>query len=742
MAFPIDAPGAQRGEPGESRLEWADRGLRALESKRGVFPRDALDRIVEALDGYERAALESWLERRGTGPGVAYLHIQLLGGDAQQVADRWERIVSAVPNDAALLLEAAHASARAGSMEAASRQLRVALQLRPPYALVARAAALVDGIRAVGHAGHVREARIALLGGSTTTLLAPVLRALCFRDRIAVDIHETPFGAYRQEVLDSSSRLFRFEPTVAFVVTSWRDLALPPFVEDEDAAVERIVAESERVWTMLTTSGRCHVVQHAFDFPAAESHDYTAAGPRGRLRVLERVNLELARRAPVGVAVLDQASVQREVGLERWQDDRLWHTARQHPSPAALPALAELQMAHLRAVSGMSKKVVVCDLDNTLWGGVIGEDGLEGIRLGPDSPAGEAHQALQDYLRELRARGVLLAVCSKNNLADARLPFERHPHTRLRMDDFAAFVANWDDKASNLHALARELALGVDSFVVLDDNPFERAWMRAQVPEATVVELGPAASSWTRDLDRGRYFFSLSLTDEDRRRHEQYRANAAVRAQAASYESLDDFLAQLEMRAVAAPITSATMPRVVQLIGKTNQFNLTGRRHQRQDVERILAKPGAWSVVVSLSDRLANHGLISVVICDPVDPQSWEIDTWVMSCRVLGRGLERFVMHTMIEAARARGVKKVIGLHRPTERNGLVGTLFDQLGFTPIPNEDDAERRFVRRVDDERPLLRHHIATGDSAGASNDDKGHLAPTSSMNTSSELFDSGR
>ncbi|HKT81647.1 MAG TPA: HAD-IIIC family phosphatase [Vicinamibacterales bacterium] len=705
---PIDVDG-ERPPQVEATIDWADRTLTILESRQTVFGRDTLDRMVERLGAIDRKTLRAWLDRRSKSPRAAYLQTQLLGGEPQALADNWDRVAAAATHDASLLLDAARASLTAGRVGAAQRHARAALHLRPTYTLLSRAAVLIESLSRSAVASHVRETRVALLGGSTTALLAPVLRSLCFRDRVDVDIYETVYGAYRQEVLDPQSGLFRFKPAISFVIASWRDLNLPPFVDDEDAVVERIVTECEQMWSALAAGCGCHVVQHGFDFPAVESHDYLAGGPRGRTRVLQRVNTELARRAPAGVSIVDQGSVQREVGLEKWQDDRLWHTARQHPSPEGLTALAELQMAHLRAVCGLVRKVVVCDLDNTLWGGIIGEDGLDGIRLGPDSPAGEAYRALQEYLHELRERGVLLAVCSKNNPADARLPFERHPHMRLKLDDIAVFMANWDDKVSNLRAIAQQLSLGLDSFVVLDDNAFERAWMRAQVPEATIVELGPTPASWTRDLDRGRYFFSLSLTDEDRKRNEQYRAMATTQALAASYASLDDFLQQLEMRAAVIPITAATLPRVVQLVGKTNQFNLTGCRHQRPDIEQLLAAPGAWGAAFSLADRLTDHGIVSTILCRPVDSTTWAIDTWVMSCRVLGRGLERFVMEAVLDAARTRGIETLVGLYRPTDRNALVSGLFDELGFTQLPSDDGSERRSVRCVDDERRLPRHHI---------------------------------
>jgi FkbH-like protein len=609
--------------------------------------------------------------------------------------------------DPLALLDSALELLAAGRAPEADATLRTALGLRPGYTFHARAAALVSALWRESPPA-LRQARVALLGASTTALLRPVLRALCFRDGIAAEFHEGLYGGYRQEILDPASALYRFAPTVAFIVPHWRDLALPPVSENEDEAVERVVLELGQLWTALRERAGCHVVQHAFDFPAHESHDYTAAAPGGRTRVIARINEELARRAHASVSVLDAASVQREVGGAAWQDERLWHLARQHPAPAALPALAELQAAHLRAALGLARKVVVTDLDNTLWGGIIGEDGVSGIRVGAGSPAGEAHADLQEYLRELKERGVLLAVCSKNNPADARLAFERHPRMRLRLDDFAAFFANWEDKAQNIRSIATALSLGTDSFVLLDDNPAERAWIRAQLPEVAVVELGPTPFSYVRDLDAGRYFFSFSVTDEDRRRAGRYRGDAARQALRARFASIDDFLRDLQMHAACVPVGPATIARVTQLVNKTNQFNLTARRRQTAEIESTLAEPGAWGAAFALADRFGDHGLISAVICTCPEPGTWEIDTWVVSCRVLGRGVERFIAERILEAARADGIRRIVGIFRPTGRNALVETLYPQLGFAPLPGGPD-EARYECLVDG-ASLPAHSIA--------------------------------
>jgi FkbH-like protein len=680
--------------PQAAQLEEAARLLDALDRARGPIPQDECDALIEALNGIPPAVCLEWASRREPAPASLYVRARLLTTheDAGAAADAWEQLLTHAPApDAMLNLHAARALTRAGNAAAGGARLRLALSLRPPYPFFVRAQKLVADLSAARQAGR-RELRIAVLGASTTSLLTPVLRALCFREGIAAEFYEGLYGAYRQEIWDAGSGLYRFEPTITFIASHWRELALPP-LSDEAATVGRIADEYESLWRALHDRLPTHIVQHAFDLPGYESHDHVAAARTGgRTRCIELVNLELARRAPAFVSILDTPGVQAVVGRERWHDVAQWHTARQHPSMEALPALAEEQMAHVRAVSGLTRKLLVCDLDNTLWGGIIGEDGLNGIRIGPDHPIAEAYLGLQEYLLELKDRGVLLAVVSKNNDADARLPFEQHPHMRLRLDDFAAFIANWDDKANNIRTVAELVGLGTDSFVFLDDNPFERAWIRSQLPEVAVVELGPTPYTYVTDLDRGRHFFSLTLTEEDRQRAEQYRREAAREALRHASSSMDDFLKELQMRGADEPIGSANLARVTQLVNKTNQFNLTTRRHSTAEIDALATHPRGWARAFRLTDRFGDHGLIGVLLCASAGDEAWEIDTWVMSCRVLGRGMERFMFDRTLTAARKMGVRRIVGVYRPTPRNGQVADLYSQLGFARVESSDGSVR--------------------------------------------------
>jgi FkbH-like protein len=591
--------------------------------------------------------------------------------------------------DPAALAQDLRALAADGRWEESAAMARQALELRPSYTFYARAQRIIDACAAHAAPG-VREARIAVLGSSTTSLLMPILRALCFRDRIDAAFHEGAFGAFRQEVLDPDGPLAQFKPTVVILATHWRDLDLPPISDGRmDEAVDRIVTEYRALWSALHDRYSAHVVQHSFDLPADDSAGLLSqhlAG--GRRRLILRINAAFADALPPGVSLLDTERLSAEVGIERWANPRLWYLARQHPSPEALPELAEEIMAHLRAVLGLARKVVVCDLDNTLWKGVIGEDGLEGIQVGPGSPEGEAHADLQRYLRDLKDRGIVLAVCSKNNPADAEAPFREKPGMVLRLEDFAVFVVNWDDKATNLRRVAEAIGVGLDSLVMLDDNPFERGWLRSEVPRVAVPELGSSVFTYVRDLDRARLFPAITRSTEDRIRAEGYRREQEREQARATAANLEEYLAGLQMRASCVPVSDANIDRVTQLTNKTNQFNVTTRRRTVADI-RALAATG-WTGVFSLQDRYGDYGIIGVIVAHPDGkPACWTIDTWLMSCRVLRRDVEAFMFDCLLDAARAAGVRRIRGEYIRTEKNDLVADLFPFLGFETVSAGED-----------------------------------------------------
>lgn len=404
------------------------------------------------------------------------------------------------------------------------------------------------------------------------------------------------------------------------------------------------------------------------------------------------VNMKLGERAGDKVAILDCDHLASIQGRGSWFDDRYWFRSKQAVGFDALPLMATHLSGLISAELGLSRKCLVLDLDGTLWGGVVGEDGVEGIDLG-HGPDGEAFMAFQDYIASLKSRGVILAVCSKNDEAAAKEPFERHPDMRLGLDDFAMFVANWEPKPDNLRTIAKSLDLGLDALVFVDDRPNEREAVRQALPEVDVLVLPEDPAGFVPALAAYPYFEMSAFTADDGSRTEQYRARAQASGLEAQASTIEDFWQDLEMRAVIGGFDELRMPRVVQLIGKTNQFNLTTRRHSRSEVESLIAREDNIHFCVELSDRFGDHGLVGVVI-GVRDGETMEIDTMLMSCRVIGRSLEATVMAEITRRAAEIGCTKVRGVYRKTAKNNLVADLYANFGFERA-DSDDAETSWI-----------------------------------------------
>jgi FkbH-like protein len=587
--------------------------------------------------------------------------------------------------------------AEAGRVDDAWAELRASLDLDADYAFLARAARHFARLKHAAAPSVIRTARIAVVSSTTTDLFTPLLELACFRDQIGVEIYHGLFGNYQQAVLDGASDLYAFRPDFVLVLTNWRDANLAPFSADPDGETSRVVSEVCSLWHQLLGRLTCRVIQHAFDLPADDPNGHVGfAHPGGRARVLRAINDRLRESAPPEVAVLDLDHIAGLCGKRRWFDRTYWHTIKQYPAPAALPTLVDHHVALIRAALGLTRKVLALDLDNTLWGGIVGEDGVDNLRIGPPSAAGEAHVALQVYAAELATRGIVLAACSKNNPTDALLPFTRRDGMVLRMEDFAAFRANWTDKPANLRDIARTLNLGLDSFVFLDDNPVERALVRAQCPGVAVPEVGEDPADFVRVLDKGLYFELWALSREDMNRARTYRGNAEREQLRTSAGSLDEFLRSLGMRAECGPFDDSVLARVVQLIGKTNQFNLTSRRHSEATVREMLRSPDCWTLYVKLTDRFGDNGLIGVMIARrALAGRRWLVDTWLMSCRVIGRRVEDLMLGRLWQHAASVGAVEIEGVYLPTAKNEMVAGLYSRYGFKVQPACSEEGMRYV-----------------------------------------------
>ena len=588
-------------------------------------------------------------------------------------------VIESLPKaDPFLLLHLVRLLVRMKRFPDAAVYLKRALSLSPSYSFFVKCEKILHKISTSGEFQFRHSIRIALLGSSTTSFLVPVLQAFCFKFDIHANVYEGKYGSYRQEILDPTSGLHAFKPDAVVILLNHRDLALGP-TTNEDMPQE-FVEGLRTLWAVLHRLSPCHLIQVGFDTPP-----YTAWGllddtcPGGRARTVNKINSLLSESLPSGVSFCDINRIALRCG-DKFHSDIDWHQNRQYPSLNALSLLADHLVTHFRAAFSFSSKVLVLDLDNTLWGGVIGEDGLSGIILGSPSPEGEGYLNLQSYVKELQKRGILLAVCSKNNREDAELPFKEHDSMVLNLDDFIVFTANWQDKASNIREMAKGLSLGLDSFVFLDDNPVERAWVRSDLPDVIVPECGSTPWAMLAALRDGMYFESIALTEDDENRHKRYKSNLARQVNEKNHSTIESFLTSLEMIAESGPVDTITLSRVTQLINKTNQFNLTTRRYSEEQVRALSDNPKWWARWFKLKDKYGDHGLVGVILAEKHE-KIWRIDSWLMSCRVLGRKMEEFMATELFNAAHIDGVKRISGEYIPTAKNSLVKDMYIDLGF-------------------------------------------------------------
>jgi FkbH-like protein len=579
-------------------------------------------------------------------------------------------------------------------------------------------------------ASGFQPVRLAILASSTVDHLPPAIRVAGLRRKLLIDVHGGAYGQYRQDLLDPGSALHRFKPQAAlFSLTAREAIAAVPLAAtgaEVDAAVARFVADLRSLWRKAREIDGAAVVQQTFlDIGEPLFGSYDRMVPGAQATVVARLNDQVCEAAARdGVLILDVARSSQRDGIDAWFDVGRWLQGKLEIAPQAAPLYGDLAARILAAQRGLSKKCLVLDLDNTLWGGVIGDDGIDGIVLGEGSAAGEAHLALQHYAKQLKERGVILAVCSKNDLKIAEAAFRDHPEMALRRPDFAAFQANWDDKAQNLKAIAAKLNIGVDALVFVDDNPIERARVRQSLPVVAVPEMPEDPAHYVRCLAEAGYFEAIAFTAEDRGRAEAYAANAEREALLGSAESMDDFLRGLAMTAVYGPFTAVDHARVVQLINKTNQFNSTTRRYAADEITRIMDEPDAVTLQFRLLDRLGDNGLVSTMILRPTpdDDEVLEIENWVMSCRVFGRELEFEAMNIAVEAARERGARALVADYIPTPKNDVISKLYPSLGFAEVDRPAPANGATRWRLDLADYVARktHIVAQGQQDDRSRD----------------------
>ncbi|HEY3919324.1 MAG TPA: HAD-IIIC family phosphatase [Stellaceae bacterium] len=541
--------------------------------------------------------------------------------------------------------------------------------------------------------------RLGIIGNGTLDFLIPQLVASAARHGFALDCIRADYGQIAQEAFNPESHINAAKPDAVLIALDHRGLPLRFVIGDADAEQADIEAALAYL-NALRQSIRCHagaisIVQTLPPPPEGLFGSFDRRVPGTKRRVIEGLNRGIAESlAGTEDLLLDVAGLAETIGLGLWHSPPLWNLAKLGCDNSCVPIYADHVARVIGALRGRSRKCLVLDLDNTLWGGVIGDDGLEGIKVAQGDATGEAYLAVQELALALRSRGIVLAVSSKNTDEIARSPFQSHPEMLLKEDHFAVFQANWNDKATNIQAIAEELSLGLDAMVFLDDNPVERDLVRRMLPQVAVPELPEDPALYARTLAAAGYFESVAFSNEDRTRAEMYQMNARRVALQKAAGDLDSYLASLEMEITFAPFDRTGRARISQLINKSNQFNLTTRRYSEADVAAAEEDPNVFTLQVRLVDKFGDNGMICVIVCRP-DPsgapstKTWAIDTWLMSCRVLGRKVEQMVLREILMEAREAGIEMLVGVYRPSEKNAMVRDHYVGLGFAKLAEEPD-----------------------------------------------------
>jgi FkbH-like protein len=550
--------------------------------------------------------------------------------------------------------------------------------------------------------------RLGVLSNSTLDFIIPALEATALRHGIALECIRADYGQVIQEALSPDSVINRARPDAVLIAVDVRYLPLQATPGSKEAASETVQETLSHFQAtrdgIRRNSGAISMLQTLAPLPEGLFGSLDRVLPGAPRQLVDAVNRGLAE-SVLGTedVLVDVAALAETVGLAEWHSPVQWNLAKLPFADEWVPLYADHVARVIAALRGKSRRCLILDLDNTVWGGVIGDDGLEGIKIAQGDSTGEAHLSVQRLALALRERGIVLAVSSKNNDDLARKPFREHPEMLLREEHIAVFQANWNDKATNIQAIAEELSLGLDSMVLLDDNPMERGLVRQILPQVAVPELPEDPALYGRTLGAAGYFESVAFSTEDLRRAEYYQGNARRITLEKQAGDLDTYWASLGMEITFQPFDKTGRSRIVQLINKSNQYNLTTRRYTEAEVSEAETDPTCFTLQVRLSDIYGDNGMISVVICRKTDPKIWEVDTWLMSCRVLGRRVQEMVLQELLRHAALNGIERLVGIYKPTERNKMVEEHYPHLGFEQVAAEPDGSTRWELQVRNASP---------------------------------------
>ncbi|MCI8416142.1 MAG: HAD-IIIC family phosphatase [Lachnospiraceae bacterium] len=534
--------------------------------------------------------------------------------------------------------------------------------------------------------------KIAVLGGSTTHDILLILDLFLLNQGIQAEFYESEYNQYYQDAMFPNERLKDFQPDFIYVYTTNRNITAYPRAGVAPEQIEALLEEEYQrfmgMWERLWEQYHCPIIQNNFEFPSYRlMGNQDGVYPEGRISFLNRLNERFAAfaREHSHFYILDLQYLSARCGLDAWQDPFYWYMYKYALAVPFIPELSFELSKILKSLLGQNKKGLALDLDNTLWGGVVGDEGPENLAIGPEVPAGQAFTEFQQYLKELKDLGILLNVNSKNERENA-LAGLSHPDAPLKPEDFQVILANWESKDRNLEQIAAELNLLPESLVFVDDNPAERAIVSGQLPHVSVPDM-EAPEQYIRVLDRSGFFEVTSLSGDDLRRNEMYRENIQRARQQAAFLNYEDYLISLEMVAQIQSFAPMYLARIAQLTNKSNQFNLTTRRYTLSEIEKMSSDHRYLTLYGKLVDKFGDNGVVSVIIGRRED-HILHLDLWIMSCRVLKRKMEEAMLDALAERSRALGIRELRGYYYPTAKNSMVKDFYQNQGFTRISSDE------------------------------------------------------
>ena len=530
------------------------------------------------------------------------------------------------------------------------------------------------------------EIRTAVLADSASQLFCQALKGYGYTQQLHINIWEADYDRIYETVMQEASGLYSFKPDFVIIFQSSRKLLDRFNKKDQDGKIifaENHIDQVKQITEIIGSRLSCRIIYLNF----AEINDQVFGNFGNKtahsfIYQLRKINFELMQLSAVAqnFNIADLSTIQNQYGANVINCDRLYINAGNVFNIDALGYVVKSITDIMLAYTGRFKKCLILDLDNTLWGGIIGDDGIENIQIG-DLGIGKAYSAFQHWIKQLQGRGIILTVCSKNTEHIAKEPFEKHPDMVLRLDDIAVFIANWENKVNNIRQIQSILNIGFDSMVFLDDNPAERELVKMNIPEICVPDLPEDPADYLGFLYNQQLFETVSFTREDKQRTQQYREAAQRNVLLDSYVNEEEFLKSLEMKASITPIDKFSLPRAAQLTQRSNQFNLRTVRYTEENIQLIISDPFKFTFTVSLKDKFGDYGLISLLIAEHKATGELFIDTWIMSCRVLKRGVENLVLNALVMQAKSIACSSIVGEYLPTPKNGLVKDHYEKLGF-------------------------------------------------------------